>query len=104
MPVLIGGNSEGTEERALRVGTGWAPLAFPGILDRVRAYTAKAAEDGLETSVTAVGAMPTAQVLEDYATAGAERYLFGMTIQTDEGELADKLEQVLAAQAEFAGG
>ena len=104
MPVLIGGNSEGTEERALRFGTGWAPLVFPGILDRVRAYTAKAAEDGLETTVTAVGAQPTAQVLEDYATAGAERYLFGMTIQTDEGELADKLEQVLAAQAEFAGG
>jgi probable F420-dependent oxidoreductase len=104
MPVLIGGNSDGVEERALRVGTGWAPLAFPGTPDRVRAYLAKAADDGVETTVTAVGGGPlTAQVLEDYATAGAERYLYGMGIQMDEGQLANELEQVLAAHAELTG-
>ena len=54
-PVLIGGNSEGVEERALRVGTGWAPLHAPGITDRIRAYLAHAAAEGIETSVTAVG-------------------------------------------------
>ena len=38
MPVFIGGNSPGAEERALRAGTGWAPLHLPGIPDRMRAY------------------------------------------------------------------
>jgi probable F420-dependent oxidoreductase len=104
MPVLIGGNSDGVEERARRVGTGWAPLNFPGTPERVRAYLAKAAEDGVETSVTAVGGGPlTAQVLEDYATAGAERYLYGMGIQMDEGQLVGELEHVLTAHAELTG-
>jgi probable F420-dependent oxidoreductase len=104
MPVLIGGNSDGVEERARRVGTGWAPLAFPGTPDRVRAYLAKAAEDGATTTVTAVGGGPlSAELLEDYANAGTERYLYGVPIPVDEGQLVDVLEQVLAAWAELAG-
>jgi probable F420-dependent oxidoreductase len=104
MPVLIGGNSEGVEERARRVGTGWAPLAFPGTPERIRAYLARAAQDGVETTVTAVGGGPlSADLLEAYAAAGAERYLYGIGIAMDEGQLADELEHVLAAQAELAG-
>jgi alkanesulfonate monooxygenase SsuD/methylene tetrahydromethanopterin reductase-like flavin-dependent oxidoreductase (luciferase family) len=104
MPVLIGGNSEGVEERARRVGTGWAPLAFPGTPERIRAYLARAAQDGVETTVTAVGGGPlSADLLEAYAAAGAERYLYGIPIPMDEGRLADELEHVLAAQAELAG-
>ncbi len=104
MPVLIGGNSEGVEERALRIGTGWAPLAFPGTPERIRAYLAKAAEDGIATTVTAVGGGPlSAELLEEYAAAGAERYLYGVPIPTDEGQLSDQLDQVLAAYSELAG-
>jgi probable F420-dependent oxidoreductase len=104
MPVLIGGNSEGVEERALRAGTGWAPLAFPGTPERIRAYLARAAHDGVETTVTAVGGSPlSADLLETYAAAGAERYLYGIGIPMDEGQLADELELVLATQAELAG-
>jgi probable F420-dependent oxidoreductase len=104
MPVLIGGNSEGVEERARQAGTGWAPLAFPGTPERIRAYLTKAAQDGATTTVTAVGGAPlSARVLEDYAAAGAERYLYGIPIPMDEGQLADELEHVLAAQADLAG-
>jgi probable F420-dependent oxidoreductase len=104
MPVLIGGNSDGVEERARRVGTGWAPLAFPGTPERIRAYLAKAAEDEVETMVTAVGGGPlSAELFEEYAAAGAERYLYGVPIPTDEGQLADQLERVLAVRAELAG-
>jgi probable F420-dependent oxidoreductase len=104
MPVLIGGNSDGVEERALRVGTGWAPLAFPGTPERIRAYVAGAASNGIETTVTAVGGGPlSAEVLEEYAEAGAERYLYGMPIPIDEGEFVGGLERVLAARAELAG-
>ena len=103
MPVLIGGNSAGVEERALRAGTGWAPLHAPGIADRVRAYLARAAADGVETSVTAVGGPASAEVLEEYASAGAERWIYGMGIIGDEGQLVANLEEVRAAQALFAG-
>jgi probable F420-dependent oxidoreductase len=104
MPVLIGGNSEGVEERALRVGTGWAPLSVAGIAERVRAYLARAADEGVETSVTVVGGgRPSAAVLGEYATAGAERYLHGIPIPLDEGALVEELEHVLAAHAELAG-
>ena len=103
MPVLIGGNSQGVEERALRAGTGWAPLYAPAITDRIRAYLERAAAEGLETSVTAVGGPVSAQVIEDYANAGAERWISGMGIIEDEGELASQLDQVRAAHAEYAG-
>ena len=104
MPVLIGGNSEGVEERALRSGTGWAPLSSPGIPERIRAYLARAAADGTATTVTAVGGGDLSpRLLEDYAAAGAERYLYSVPIPVDEGELVDRLENVLAAYAELAG-
>jgi alkanesulfonate monooxygenase SsuD/methylene tetrahydromethanopterin reductase-like flavin-dependent oxidoreductase (luciferase family) len=104
MPVLIGGNSDGVEERARRVGTGWAPLAFPGTPGRIRAYLTRAREDAVETTVTAVGGGPlSAEVLEEYADAGAERYLYGLPIPLDEGEFVDGLERVLAAEKALAG-
>jgi probable F420-dependent oxidoreductase len=104
MPVLIGGNSEGVEARALRVGTGWAPLAFPGTPDRIRAFLARAAQDGVQTRVIAVGGGPLSpELLEDYANAGAEQYLYGVPIPIDEGQLIDQLEQVLAAHSQLTG-
>jgi len=104
MPVLIGGNSEGVEERALRAGTGWAPLASPGMPDRIRAYLARASAEGMPTTVTAVGGGDlSASMLEGYADAGAERYLYAVPIPLDEGELVAGLERVLAIEAELVG-
>jgi hypothetical protein len=114
MPALIGGNSTGVEARALRCGTGWAPLHVPGGPERVNAYLARAAEEGLETTVTVVGGALSPQLIESYAEAGAERWVYVvMTADadgdltasppSDAGELARQLEQVRAAQAEFEG-
>jgi probable F420-dependent oxidoreductase len=103
MPVFIGGNSPGSEERALRVGTGWAPIHAPGMPERVRRYLESAAAEGLPTSVIAVGGELSAQLLDDYANAGAERWIHGIPIFDDEGELNLELERVLAVQAEFTG-
>ncbi len=103
-PVLIGGNSSGIEQRALRAGTGWAPLDAPGMTDRVRAFFEDAGRLGVTTTATVVGAPPSSpKVLEDYADAGAERYLHAISIMTDEGELATELEGIQRLQAEFAG-
>lgn len=103
-PVLIGGNSSGIEQRALRAGTGWAPLDAPGISDRVRAFFDEAARQGVDTTATVVGAPPSSpKVLEDYADAGAERYLHAISIMADEAELTTELEGILRLQGEFAG-
>ena len=103
LPVLIGGNSEGVEERARRIGTGWAPLHVPGVTDRIRAYLRQAADDGVETTVTGVAGPLSAELIEDYASAGAERWVHAVPITEDEGAFANELERVRAAQAEFAG-
>jgi probable F420-dependent oxidoreductase len=102
-PVWIGGNSAGAEERALHAGTGWAPIHAPGMPERVRAHLDKAAADGHETSVIAVGGGLSPQLLEDYANAGAERWIHGLPILADEAELERELEQLLSVTAEFSG-
>jgi probable F420-dependent oxidoreductase len=103
LPILIGGNSDGVEERARRVGTGWAPLHAPGIAERVRAYLDRAAADGVRTTVTAVGGPLSAALIEAYANAGAERWLYSIPITADEGRFATELERALTVRAEFAG-
>ena len=103
LPVLIGGNSAGVEERALRAGTGWAPLHAPGIPERIAAYLRRAADEGVETTVTAVGGPISAESIETYTLAGAERWMVGVGIIPDEGTLASKLEDILRTQAAFAG-
>jgi probable F420-dependent oxidoreductase len=103
MPVFIGGNSSGAEERALRAGTGWAPIHVPGIPERVSAYIERAARDGIPTSVIAVGGEPSAHLVESYAEAGAERWLHAVGITASEDEFAREIERVLAVRAEFTG-
>ncbi len=103
LPVFIGGNSDGVEDRALRVGTGWAPLYTPGITERIRAYLAHAAQEGVETAVTAVGGELSPALIEDYAKAGAERWLHSIRMTDSVEEFADRLEALQAAHAQFAG-
>jgi probable F420-dependent oxidoreductase len=103
LPVLIGGNSEGAEDRAIRIGTGWAPLHVPGVTERIRAHLDRAERDGIETTVTGVAGPLSAELIEQYARAGAERWLHHIPMTDDEGEFARELERLRAAHSEFAG-
>ena len=103
MPVFVGGNSPGAEERALRCGTGWAPLHVPGIPDRMRAYTEKAKADGDRTSALGVAGPLSAQTMEDYARAGAQCWLHYIPMTADAGEYERGLEELTAVRAEWNG-
>ena len=103
MPVFVGGNSPGAEDRALRAGTGWAPIHAPGMPARVKAFLDGAAADGVATSAIAVGGEPSPQLLDDYAEAGAERWIHGIPMTDSEDEFARDVERVVAVQAEFTG-
>src|SRR5262249_57439004 len=56
VPIILGGNSPGSEERALEYGDGWAPINGPGILERVAAVTA--ANPGVPVHVAGVASDP----------------------------------------------
>ena len=105
MPIFIGGNSSGAEERALRSGTGWAPLHIPGlgIPERVRAYTERAASEGITTAALGVGGELSPEIINDYAEAGAERWLHYIPMTGDAGEFERELERLLAVRSEFIG-
>jgi hypothetical protein len=103
MPVFIGGNSPGSEERALRAGTGWSPIHTPGIPERVRAYLQNASAAGHTTSVIVVGGELSAELIEEYTDAGVERWVHGLGIPATEDELTGKLERLLEVRGEFLG-
>jgi probable F420-dependent oxidoreductase len=103
LPLFVGGNSPGAEERAVRAGTGWAPIHLPGIPERVSSFLHKAADNGDATAVAVVGEDASAQMLESYAAAGAERWIYALPIFDDESELEREIEKVLAVQAELTG-
>jgi probable F420-dependent oxidoreductase len=105
-PVFIGGNGDDAEERALRIGTGWAPLQRPGTTDRIEAYLQRAAADGIETSVTGVITSDgdiSPELIGEYQRAGAERLLIGIRMTDSEAKWADGLQRLQAVQAELAG-
>jgi len=103
MPIYIGGNSAGVEERALRAGTGWAPIHAPDVPARVAAYLERAAADGIETSVAGVGGPLTPETIDAYASAGARYWLTGLPMSDDIATYERTIEKLLAANAEFAG-
>jgi probable F420-dependent oxidoreductase len=105
LPIFIGGNSEGSEARAQRIGTGWAPLDAPGIAERIRAYLDDANELGVETTVTAVAGELSAQRIEEYAQAGAERWLhhIPLDLAASEDVFVAELERLNSVHGEFAG-
>jgi len=103
MPIYIGGNSAGTEDRALRAGTGWSSLHAPGMPERVAAYLERAAAEGIETSVAAVGGPVSAELIESYARAGAKYWLYSVPMSDDISAYERGIEALVAANAEFAG-
>jgi probable F420-dependent oxidoreductase len=103
MPIYIGGNSPGAEERALRAGTGWAPLHVPGMADRVRAFLEQAAADGVSTSAIGVAGELSPELIEDYAQAGADWWLHYIPMTASEDEFERGVEELVAVRAEFSG-
>jgi len=103
MPIYIGGNSEGAEDRALRAGTGWSSLHVPGMPERVAAYLERAAAEGIETSVAAVGGPLSPELIEAYAQAGAKYWIHGVQMSDDVAAYERAIEALLAANGEFAG-
>ena len=71
VPLILGGNSPGSEERALEYGDGWAPIDGPGILERVEAFTS--ANPGVPVHVAGVATDP--REIACYAEAGAARII-----------------------------
>jgi probable F420-dependent oxidoreductase len=73
VPLIYGGNSPGSEERALEYGDGWAPINAPGIIERVAAFTSE--NPGVPVYVAGVATDPAE--IERYAEAGAARAILG---------------------------
>jgi probable F420-dependent oxidoreductase len=71
VPIILGGNSPGSEERALEYGDGWAPINAPGIVERVAAFTA--ANPGVPVHVAGVASEP--KEIEAFAEAGTTRVI-----------------------------
>ena len=103
MPIYIGGNSAGVEDRALRAGTGWSSLHVPGMPDRVAAYLERAGAEGIETSAIGVAGPCTPETIEAYAEAGAKYWLHSVVMSEDVENYEREIEALLAASAEFAG-
>jgi probable F420-dependent oxidoreductase len=74
VPLILGGNSPGSEERAREYGDGWGPIGLPGVLERVRAYVAEG--DGGLVHIAGVAAEPAA--VEAWRGAGADRIVLGL--------------------------
>ena len=74
VPLIYGGNSPGSEERALDYGDGWAPSHTDGIVERVAAFTA--ANPGVRVHVAGVPTEPDA--IEAYGRAGAHRVVLNL--------------------------
>ena len=94
VPLILGGNSPGSEERALEYGDGWAPIGGPGILDRVAAFTS--ANPGVPVHVAGVATEP--EEIAAYADAGAARVILRL------GQpVAGEAERVLEALRQAVG-
>jgi probable F420-dependent oxidoreductase len=74
VPLFFGGNSPGSEERALEYGDGWAPIAIPGTADRIRSFV----DAGHTIPVIAFGVATDPAAIEEYASAGAHRVVLDL--------------------------
>jgi alkanesulfonate monooxygenase SsuD/methylene tetrahydromethanopterin reductase-like flavin-dependent oxidoreductase (luciferase family) len=96
--MFFGGNSPGSEERALEYGDGWGPIALPDIPERVRAFRAA----GHDMPVVAFGVATDAAVIEEHASAGTSRVVL-MLESARAGEIERSLEELLRCVATAVG-
>jgi probable F420-dependent oxidoreductase len=74
VPLILGGNAPGSEQRALAYADGWAPISSPGVVERVAAFTT--ANPEMKVHVAGVATDPA--VIEAYAAAGAARVVLDL--------------------------
>jgi probable F420-dependent oxidoreductase len=72
-PVLLAGNGPSAERRVLDHADGWAPVAVPGIADRVRRLRSAALAADRKVLVTLVACPVSASEFEDLEDAGVDR-------------------------------
>jgi probable F420-dependent oxidoreductase len=97
VPIIMGGNSPGSEERALEYGDGWAPINFPGTVERVAAFTA--ANPGVLVHVAGVQTDP--KEIAAYAEAGTTRVIlhWGMPYPGEAERVLEELRGAVDAAA-----
>ena len=98
VPLFFGGNSPGSEERAVEYGDGWAPIAFPDVPERVRAFRAA----GHDMPVVAFGVATDAAAIEEHASAGTSRVVL-MLESARAGEIERGLEELQRCVATAVG-
>ncbi len=99
-PILLGGTGPGVVDRVLAYADGWYPYPEPDLRDRIADLLTRAADAGLERSVTVSGAPSDAREIESYAAAGAIRCVY-MLPTGGRGEVERELESIVAAVEEF---
>jgi probable F420-dependent oxidoreductase len=98
VPLFFGGNSPGSEERAVEYGDGWAPIAFPDVPERVRAFRAA----GHDMPVVAFGVATEPAAIEEHASAGTSRVVL-MLESARPGEIERGLEELQRCVATAVG-
>lgn len=99
VPIIMGGNSPGSEERALAYGDGWAPINIPGagIVERVAAFTAA----NPTVPVHVAGVQTDAKEIAAYAEAGTTRVIlhWGMPYPGEAERVLEELRGAVDAAA-----
>ena len=99
-PVLLAANGASAERRVLDHADGWAPIAEPGIADRVRRLRSAAAAAGRTVSVTIVACPPSPAEFEELEDAGVDRCLHWVdSMHAD--DFAGQMQPFLTAIEEF---
>jgi probable F420-dependent oxidoreductase len=93
VPLILGGNSPGSEERALAYADGWAPGHAEDVVERVAAFTA--ANPGVPVHVAGVPTDP--EIIEAYGRAGAHRICLrlGHVRPGEEGPIIEELRRAV---------
>jgi probable F420-dependent oxidoreductase len=89
VPLILGSNSDGAEDRAREYGSGWGPIGGDGIADRVRAFV-----DSSPLPVTISGVKSDAAQIEAYASAGAHRGILNLGGARDAEEAKRTLDEL----------
>lgn len=88
-PIYIGGESDHTLKRIVRLGNGWLPRVrepanvLAGI-DRLRSFARAAGRDPEEIGISAFGLAPDADAIAPFREAGVERVIFAINPGNDD--------------------
>lgn len=104
VPVLVGGNGPGAEDRVLDIGDGWMPQCGPlesvgELRDRIATLRKRAVEVGRESVPVTLFAAPYERTLiDEFADAGVDRCLLPLN-EPDETAMLTRLDMLAALVA-----